>query len=90
MNADVVNLEVARMQERQADSFMSSVISTVPFGEHMFEAELFFDYLNAVAEKAEATDTQRTHPLSIERFNNLLKDHPDLAERYDLKPLNVI
>ena len=94
VNADVdyykVNLEVARMQERQADSFMSSVISTVPFGEHMFEAELFFDYLNAVAEKAESNDSQRTHPLSIERYNNLLKDHPDLAVRYDLKPLNAI
>lgn len=94
VNANVdyykVNLEVARNQERQADSFMSSVIATVPFGKHMFEAELFNDYLNAVAETrlGEDSDKGRTHPLSIERYNNLLKDHPDLAEKYELVPLN--
>ncbi len=88
VNANVdyykVNLEVARNQERQADSFMSSVIATVPFGEHMFEAEMFNDFLNAVAEKSrkEKSDRGHTHPLSVERYNNLLKDHPDLAEKY--------
>lgn len=89
-----VNLEVARNQERQADSFMSSVIATVPFGGHMFEAELYNDYLNAVAERSAArrigrkeSDRGHTHPLSIERYNNLLKDHPDLAEKYGFPQL---
>ena len=93
VNANVdyykANLEVARNQERQADSFMSSVIATVPFGEHMFEAELFNDYLNAVAEMKLGmnSDKGHTHPLSIERYNNLLKDHPDLAEKYGFPQL---
>lgn len=93
VNANVdyykVNLEVARNQERQADSFMSSVIATVPFGEHMFEAEMFNDFLNAVAEKSrkEKSDKGHTHPLSVERYNNLLKDHPDLAEKYGFPQL---
>lgn len=100
VNANVdyyeVNLEVARNQERQADSFMSSVIATVPFGGHMFEAELYNDYLNAVAERSAAkrsgrkvSDRGSTHPLSIERYNNLLKDHPGLAEKYGFVPLSL-
>lgn len=100
VNANVdyyqVNREVARNEERQADSFMSSVIATVPFGGHMFEAELYNDYLNAVAERSAAkrsgrkvSDRGSTHPLSIERYNNLLKDHPDLAEKYGFVPLSL-
>lgn len=72
-----VNLEISRNQEREADSFASSVIASSPFGEYILAGTLFWHYALAIqAESGVAT----THPLSKERFENFVRANSDLAE----------
>jgi len=72
------NLEIARNQEREADSFSSSVISTSPFGEYIFAGTLFWHY--AVAMQSDGkTDRASNHPLSKERFENFVRANAEKA-----------
>ena len=67
-----VNLEIRRNQEREADSFASSVISASPFGEYMFAGTLFWSY--AMARQSDGdSDSGDAHPLWKERFENLVR-----------------
>ncbi|MBR4172082.1 MAG: hypothetical protein IKR48_10560 [Kiritimatiellae bacterium] len=68
------NLEVERNQEREADSFASSVISCSPFSEYTFAGTLFWHYALAVLTD-EGTDMHRSHPLSRERFRNFVRNN---------------
>ena len=72
------NLEIDRNQEREADSFASSIISASPFGEYIFAGTLFWHYAMAMRETAE-TDTARNHPLSKERFENFVRANAEKA-----------
>lgn len=73
------NLEIDRNQEREADSFASSVISASPFGEYIFAGTLFWHY--AVAMQSDgSTDARRNHPLSKERFENFVRANREKAE----------
>jgi len=72
------NLEISRNQEREADSFASSVISASPFGEYIFAGTLFWHY--AVAMQADGdSDTDSNHPLSKERFENFVRANAEKA-----------
>jgi len=72
------NLEIARNQEREADSFSSSVISASPFGEYIFAGTLFWHY--AVAMQSDGkTDLASNHPLSKERFENFVRANAEKA-----------
>lgn len=72
------NLEIDRNQEREADSFASSVISASPFGEYIFAGTLFWHY--AVAMQADGdTDASSNHPLSKERFENFVRANAEKA-----------
>lgn len=71
-----VNLEIFRNQEREADSFASSVIASSPFGEYILAGTLFWHY--ALAQQ-EASGAATTHPLSKERFENFVRANSDLA-----------
>ena len=72
------NLEIDRNQEREADSFASSVISASPFGEYIFAGTLFWHY--AVAMQSDgASDLERNHPLSRERFENFVRANAEKA-----------
>lgn len=72
------NLEISRNQEREADSFASSIISTSPFGEYIFAGTLFWHY--AIASQADAaSDTASDHPLSKERFENFVRANAEKA-----------
>ena len=70
------NLEISRNQEREADLFASSVISASPFGEYMFAGTLFWYYALATQEGGKQ---ENTHPLSKERFENLVRSNPEKA-----------
>ena len=73
-----VNLEIDRNEEREADSFASSVISASPFGEYIFAGTLFWHY--AVAMQADVdTDSASDHPLSRERFENFVRANAEKA-----------
>lgn len=72
------NLEIDRNEEREADSFSSSVISASPFGEYIFAGTLFWHY--AVAMQSDgASDAERNHPLSRERFENFVRANAEKA-----------
>lgn len=72
------NLEISRNQEREADSFASSVISASPFGEYMFAGTLFWSY--ALAEQSDGdSDLEREHPLWKERFENIVRANAEKA-----------
>lgn len=76
--AEKRNLEISRNQEREADSFASSIISTSPFGEYIFAGTLFWHY--AIATQADAaSDTASDHPLSKERFENFVRANAEKA-----------
>ena len=76
--SDKQNLEIDKNQEREADSFASSVISASPFGEFIFAGTLFWHY--AVAMQSDSgSDAKRDHPLSKERFENFVRANRDKA-----------
>ena len=72
------NLEIERNQEREADSFASSVISACPFGEYIFAGTLFWHYALA-AQTDGRDDLKRSHPLSKERFENFVRANAEKA-----------
>ena len=82
VNYYLSNLEVARNREREADSFASSVIATSPFGESVLMGTLLWYFVLASQEEG-ARET--THPLSKERFENLVRANPDLAKALGLQ-----
>jgi len=76
-----VNLDISRNQEREADSFASSVIASSPFGEYILVGTLFWHFALAHQESA---DGATTHPLSKERFENFVRANPDLAKGFGI------
>jgi len=73
------NFDIARNQEREADSFASSVLSASPFREYLFLGQVFitllFSWLDHVARSKDAT----THPLGRERFFNIMTNNTAAA-----------
>lgn len=78
------NNDISRNQEREADSFASSVIASSPFGEYILAGMLFWHY--ALAQQEEEGARATTHPLSRERFENFVRANPDLAAEFGLGP----
>lgn len=75
------NNDISRNQEREADSFASSIIAASPFGEYILAGMLLFLFaLAQLEEGGRAT----THPLSKERFDNFVRANPDLAAEFGL------
>ena len=74
-----VNLEISRNQEREADSFASSIISASPFGEYIFAGTLFWSYALAMQSDG-SSDAASNHPLWKERFENFVRANAAKAE----------
>lgn len=75
------NNDISRNQEREADSFASSIIAASPFGEYILAGMLLFLYALA---QLEGGGRATTHPLSKERFDNFVRANPDLAAEFGL------
>jgi len=73
------NFDVSRNQEREADSFASSALSTSPFREYLFLGQVFVTIVFAWAEAASQHQEASTHPLSRERFMNALQANSTAA-----------
>ena len=73
-----VNLEISRNQEREADSFASSIISASPFGEYIFAGTLFWSYALAMQSDG-SSDAASNHPLWKERFENFVRANAEKA-----------
>ena len=73
------NFNVARNQEREADSFASSVLSASPFREYLFLGQVFitllFSWMDYVARRKDPT----SHPLGRERFFNIMTNNSAAA-----------
>ena len=72
------NIEIDRNEEREADSFASSVISASPFGEYIFAGTLFWHYAMAMQSDTDS-DLASNHPLSRERFENFVRSNSEKA-----------
>jgi len=83
------NLEVSRNQEREADSFASSVMSASMFGEYlvmgMIVWELAWVWLEGVTGDSVAT----THPLARERLYDLVRANDVVAESLGITPKSL-
>ncbi len=77
------NNDISRNQEREADSFASSIIASSPFGEYILAGTLFWHFALAQLEDG---GRATTHPLSKERFENFVRANPDLAAEFGLGP----
>lgn len=73
------NDEVARNREREADSFASSIIASSPFGEYVFAGTLLWHYALANMQ-GEGELVEGSHPLSVERLENLVRANPEKAK----------
>ena len=73
-----VNLEVSRNQEREADSFASSVISSSPFGDYLVFGTILWEAVWVWVEKATGKIAS-SHPLSSERLADLVRANPSVA-----------
>lgn len=78
------NPEISRNQEREADAFASSVISSSGFGEYMFDGMLFWHY--ALVARDGVGDGTGTHPLARERLENLVLQNPAKAAAWGIAP----
>jgi len=78
-----VNLEVSRNQEREADSFANSVISSSPFGDYMVFGMILWEAVWVWVQDATGT-VATTHPLARERLGDLLRANPSVAAEFGL------
>jgi hypothetical protein len=75
-----LNFDVSRNQEREADSFASSVLSSSPFREYLFLGQVFVTLLFTWLDHVARTKDPTTHPLGRERFFNVLTNNSAAAE----------
>jgi len=71
--------EVSRNQERQADDFAASVLSTLPFREYVFLGLASSCMLWCWQEALAGAGAARTHPRSRERLDNALRANSQAA-----------
>jgi hypothetical protein len=74
------NYDVSRNQERDADSFASSALSTSPFREYLFLGQVFVTLIFAWVDHAGRSRNPTTHPLGRERFLNAMASNSEAAK----------
>jgi hypothetical protein len=94
--------EVSRNQEREADSFSSSIISTSPFSDYLVGGTLFWwvllvwmeEPIRKIAEEMGDTELlgkmESTHPRPVERLQDFLQSHKSQAEALGITPESVV
>ena len=75
-----LNFDISRNQEREADSFASSALSTSPFPEYLFLGQVLVTTILAWYEHATGMRKASSHPLAGERFFNALQSNSQAAE----------
>lgn len=78
-------LEISRNQEREADSFASSVISSSPFGDYAVAGSILWELAWVWQEKHDPQGAvATTHPLASERLTDLIRANPSSAAEFGL------
>ena len=75
-----LSYDMSRNQEREADSFASSCLSTSPFRDKLFLGQVFATIILSWMGHAGASDEVTTHPSSHDRFLNALQSNKEAAE----------
>ena len=75
-----LSYDMSRNQEREADSFASSCLSTSPFRDKLFLGQVFATVILAWMDHAAALDEVSTHPSSHDRFLSALRSNKEAAE----------
>ena len=79
---------VSRNDERQADLFAYSVVSTTPFAKYNVLSTLFTEVVFAWLSKGR-TGPATTHPHAIERIMNTINSNEDLLNGYGITTENI-
>ena len=79
---------VSRNDERQADLFAHSVVSTTPFSKYNVLSTLFTEVVFAWLHKNH-NGPATTHPHSIERVMNTINSHEELLSGYGITKENI-
>lgn len=74
-----VNTGISRNQEREADSFAASVISSSPFSDYLVVGIVFFWLILTWVEAAAPEVTAATHPYARERLLDFIRNNRDQA-----------
>jgi hypothetical protein len=74
-----VNYDISRNQERQADSFAASLLSSSAFRESLFLGNLFVTLIFAWLEARTSNNKVSTHPMSRERFIDAIRSNSEAA-----------
>ena len=75
-----LSYDMSRNQEREADSFASSCLSTSPFRDKLFLGQVFATVILSWMDHAAATNEVTTHPSSHDRFLSALQSNKEAAE----------
>ena len=75
-----LSYDMSRNQEREADSFASSCLSTSPFRDKLFLGQVFATVILSWMDHAAASDEVSTHPSSHDRFLSALRSNKEAAE----------
>ena len=67
------SLEVSRNQEREADSFASSVVSTSPFGDYLVAGQIIWSLIMVWGEHTGNVEIATSHPLERERLMDFIR-----------------
>jgi len=79
-----LNLSISRNQEREADSFASSVISSSPFADYLTIGPILWNLIWVWCEKAAGPSMATTHPLARERLLDFVRANADAAAELGL------
>ena len=82
----VLNDEISRNHEREADSFASSVVSASEYRESLGLGTIIWELAMAVFESIHGVEAT-THPHSIERLLNFIRANPSTAEAIGMEEI---
>jgi len=86
------NLEISRNQEREADSFACSVVSSSPFADYLVAGGIAWQLAMVWCESASKQRTATTHPLALERLVSFIRSNEAQARELgvDLQSLTEL
>ena len=76
---EAANLQISRNQEREADSFASSVISSSPFCEYLVGGSIIWELAWVWCQHAGNEKVATTHPLALERLMDSIRANEEQA-----------
>lgn len=79
LTAAELNYDTRRNQEREADSFAASVLSSSPFREYLFLGQVLVSVILCWTQSDGRETAPTTHPLARERFMNALRSNTSAA-----------